>query len=82
MSASGEISPNPAPTVGRIVHYALDPRVDSAPRAAIITGVNLDGTIELEVFHRKRDGRWVDRHDAVEYDANGMAGTWRYPPRV
>lgn len=58
MSENGTAAPasTPAivPTVGRLVHI-YDGRRWEGPRAAIIAGVNDDGTIEVNLCRRARD---------------------------
>ena len=70
------------PTIGRIVHYTA-PGQDV--RAALITGVNPDGTVALRVFSAMR----ADEDEALlavpesgygagEYESYGM---WAWPAR-
>lgn len=76
-----------SPTVGRIVHYTnLGDRDGKYPpeiQAAIITGVNVDGTIALHIFYK------TGQFDmpSVEYAAGHAAGSesargcWAWPAR-
>jgi hypothetical protein len=68
------------PTIGRTVHYA-DPADLSYPadiKAAIITGLNEDGTVSLVVFYQTGIIHLVrvPRSDEPQH------GHWHWPPRV
>lgn len=65
---------NQSPTVGRIVHFAED----NGPYAALVTYVNADGSINLATFGSKS---LYFQHNVL-FDADGMKGTWRWPPRA
>lgn len=70
------------PTVGRIVHYTnlgdKDDRYPPEQQAAMITGVNDDGTVALKVFYKR--GQFD--LDSVEYSEVYERGKWTWPPRV
>lgn len=63
------------PTVGRIVHYTnlgdKDGRFPPETQAAIITGVNEDGTVTLHIFM-----------PCVPFSEEPLTrGHWNWPPR-
>lgn len=69
-------------TVGRIVHYTnlgdKDGRYPPEAQAALITGVNEDGTVALHIFYK------TGQFDmpAVPYaDEPLTRGHWNWPPR-
>lgn len=78
---------HPPPSVGRIVHYTnlgdRDGKYPPQVQAALITGVNDDGTVSLKVFYK-----------TGLFDCDGIAftpalagteparGKWSWPPRV
>lgn len=73
------------PTVGRIVHYTnlgdADGKYPPETQAALITGVNADGTVSLKVFYR------TGIFDMPSVSMGGPDGTtptrgcWNWPPR-
>lgn len=74
------------PTIGRIVlfHYERSSNRGMRTRPAIVTDVNLDGSIDLEVFGNiEIDG--IGKYHAgvaqVSGDAAAGPGTWCWPPR-
>jgi hypothetical protein len=80
-------SPNPLPTVGRIVHFAYGEDACAALVTAVHdTGPSIDhaGDVDLTVFlpskHHEKAGQSFTTRAA--YDADGLPATWRYPPRV
>lgn len=77
-----EESVEQTPSVGRIVHYTnlgdAEGKYPPQIQAAIITGVNDDGTVALKVFYKTG---LFDMPSAV-YDDTGRRGTWRWPPRT
>lgn len=70
------------PSIGRIVHYTnlgdQDGKYPPTTQAAIVTGLNDDGTVSLHVFYK------TGQFDLAScaYDADGARGTWRWPPRA
>jgi hypothetical protein len=68
------------PTIGRIVHYTnlgdKDGRFPPETQAAIITGVNDDGTVALHIFYK------TGQFDmpAVPYSETPARGHWNWPP--
>jgi hypothetical protein len=74
-------------TIGRIVHYtSLGDRDGLYPpevQAAIVTGVNADGTVALHVFYRTGG---FDMPSVVETEAapgsEAARGKWAWPPRA
>lgn len=77
---SNEIKP-PIITVGRIVHY-MDPddtdgRYAPEAQAALVTGVNADGTPSLVVFYRTG----MFNMPTVPYAETPTRGHWSWPPR-
>jgi hypothetical protein len=74
------------PTIGRIVRYVPDMRVDNSPEwPAIITAVHNETTVDLQVFRRSD----IMAATSVSYlspetTSDGGAGrghTWHWPPR-
>lgn len=74
--------PDPQPTIGRIVHYVnlgdKDGRYPPETQAALITGLNADGTASLKIFYRTG----IFDIPAVPYSAEPARGHWSWPPRV
>lgn len=76
-----------APTIGRIVHYTnlgdRDGKYPPSVQAALITGVNEDGTVALHVFYKtgQFDLPAVENTpaDAGSEDARGK---WAWPARA
>lgn len=74
------------PTVGRIVHYTnlgdRDGRYPPQVQAAIITGVNDDGTVALHIFYKtgQFDMQTVPKSDAAP-GSDAARGHWNWPPR-
>ncbi|AFN37792.1 hypothetical protein FGG44_gp02 [Mycobacterium phage MacnCheese] len=71
------------PTVGRIVHYQpfFTTEHEAEPRAAIVTAVNGDGTVNLFVFGPSL-GDTLGL-DSVRHACNDdpTEGRWNWPPR-
>lgn len=72
------------PTIGRIVHYTnlgdKDGRYPPEIQAAIITGLNQDGTVSLKIFYRTGifDMPSVPQSDAEAGTADAR-GKWAWP---
>ena len=72
------------PTIGRIVHYTnpgyRDGKYPPEVHAAIITGINSDGTVVLHVFNRtwQYDLPSVE-HTEVPAGEEGALGKWAWP---
>jgi hypothetical protein len=62
------------PSIGRIVHFAEE----GGPYAAVVTAVNPDETVELATLGKNS----LYFQHGVKFDADGLKGTWRWPPRV
>lgn len=75
------------PSIGRIVHYTnLGDRDGKYPPqivAALITGVNDDGTVALNCFYRTGQFN-LDRVEFTEEAAgtDGARGRWTWPAKV
>lgn len=65
-----------APTIGRIVHYSDGSTQD--PLAAIVAGINEDGTLNLGVF--ASDGALFQVRDVAE--ATSLTYGWGWPPQA
>lgn len=75
------------PTIGRIVHYTnlgdRDGKYPPEVQAALITGVNADGTVALHVFYKT--GQFDMPSVAyTEFPAgrDEARGKWTWPARV
>lgn len=70
------------PTVGRIVHYTnlgdKDGRYPPETQAAIITGLNDDGSVALKIFYRTG----IFDMPSVPYSVLPERGHWSWPPRT
>lgn len=70
------------PSIGRVVHYQSRGSADGVfapePRAAIITRVNTDDTVDLCVLNPT--GVFFDFH--LQYSEDPEGGCWSWPPRV
>lgn len=70
------------PSIGRIVHYTnlgdSEGKYPPETQAAVITGVNPDGTCCLKILYRTG----VFDRDRVEYSETPARGKWNWPPRV
>jgi hypothetical protein len=70
------------PSVGRIVHYTnlgdKDGRYPPEQQAAIITGVNADGTVSLKIFYRTG----MFDMPSVPFSEQYERGHWTWPPKV
>jgi hypothetical protein len=70
------------PTVGRIVHYTnlgdADGKYPPETQAAIITGLNDDGTVALKIFYRTG----IFDMPSVPYSEISKRGHWTWPPKV
>lgn len=75
------------PSVGRIVQYTnlgdRDGKYPPQVQAAIITGVNDDGTVSLHIFYKtgQFDMQSVPLTDATP-GSEEARGKWAWPPRV
>lgn len=65
------------PSIGRFVHYKTSSASDGI-KAAIITGVNADGSVSLYAFNRPGAFDWPN----VPYSDKQEVGHWFWPPRV
>lgn len=78
---AGDVRVVPVVTVGRIVHYMnlgdKDGKYPSETQAALVTGVNADGTPSLVVFYRT--GMFTLA--SVPYAETPTRGHWSWPPR-
>lgn len=76
-----------APSIGRIVHYTnlgdRDGKYPPTVQAAVITGLNDDGSVSLHVFYKTGQ---FDLASCVETSApagsESARGKWSWPPRV
>lgn len=72
------------PTIGRVVHYALNggPNVGK-PRPAIITDVISDTLVNLTVFPTPGDthGAFIQVSSCQRTDDPQQVGCWFWPPR-
>lgn len=82
-------APVQPPSMGRIVHYRARHRGEMPHghefHAAMITGVNPDGTVALTVFPRGYASFFVDaaKPSIAGFDVeNSEPGTWCWPSRV
>jgi hypothetical protein len=83
----GESMEPQKPTIGRIVHYTnlgdRDGKYPPTVQAAIVTGVNDDGTVALHVFYKTGQ---FDLPSAKFSDAQPGSeqarGCWGWPPRA
>jgi hypothetical protein len=77
----------PNPSVGRVVHYTnlgdKDGRFPPETQAAIITGLNADGTVALHIFYRtgQFDMASVPFSDASP-GTDAARGHWGWPART
>lgn len=73
---------SPPPTVGRIVHYTnlgdKDGRYPPEQQAAMITGVNDDGSVSLKIFSKTG----IFDMSAVPFSEEYARGHWSWPPRI
>ena len=69
----------PAPTVGRIVHYHTTVNADMQHHAALVVHVWDDGTVNLKVFEQRGDDYGCF---SVSKGGPDREGTWSYPPRA
>ena len=71
------------PSIGRIVHYTnlgdKDGRYPSEAQAAIITGVNEDGTVALHIFYKTGQ---FDMPSVPFSEEPLTRGHWNWPPFV
>lgn len=69
------------PSVGRMVHYTnlgdKDGRYPPETQAAVITGVNADGTVALKILYRTG----IFDMPAVPWSRGAARGCWHWPPR-
>lgn len=81
---------NQPPSIGRIVHYTnLGDRDGKYPpeiQAALITGINTDGTVSLHVFYRtgQFDMPAVSQveDETTQAGTEAARGKWAWPARV
>lgn len=70
------------PTVGHIVHYTnlgdKDGKYPPETQAAIVTGVNDDGTVALKIFYRTG----LFDMPSVPFSEEPARGHWSWPPRI
>lgn len=70
------------PSIGRVVHYTnlgdRDGKYPPETQAAIITGVNSDGTVALVIFYRTG----IFNMASVPYSALPNRGHWNWPPKI
>lgn len=70
------------PTVGRIVHYTnlgdKDGKYPPEQQAALITGLNQDGTVSLKVFYRTG----IFDMPSAPFSETYERGHWSWPPKV
>jgi len=75
--------PDQKPSVGRIVHYVSygTPKGEftSQCRAAIVAGVNEDGTLDLAILNPT--GMFFNQSVMGDLTEN-QGGTWHWPERV
>ena len=74
-------------SIGRIVHYTNLGDRDGVylpeAQAAIITGLNDDGTVSLRVFYRTGDFNMASvKHSEAIPGTELARGCWGWPPRV
>ena len=73
-----------SPSIGRIVHYTnlgdKDGKYPPEVQAAIITGINPDGTVSLHIFYRtgQFDMPSVERTEATAGSVPAR-GKWAWP---
>jgi hypothetical protein len=77
------------PTLGRIVHYTnlgdRDGKYPVEAQAALITGINVDGTVALHVFYKTGQ---FDTPAVAQAPEGARAGTeeargkWQWPERT
>lgn len=69
------------PSIGRIVHYTnlgdKDGKYPPETQAALITGLNEDGTVSLKIFYRTG----IFDMPKVPFSAEPERGHWSWPPR-
>lgn len=70
------------PSVGRIVHYTnlgdKDGKYPPETQAALITGVNEDGTCALHIFYKTGQFDMA----AVPFSEAPQRGNWNWPART
>ena len=75
------------PTIGRIVHYTnlgdRDGKYPPTVQAALITGVNDDGTVALHVFYKTGQFDLANAEQTeAEAGSEGARGKWSWPARA
>lgn len=70
------------PSIGRIVHYTnlgdKDGKYPPEAQAALITGINDDGTVSLKIFYRTG----IFDMQSVPFSEEPLTrGHWNWPPR-
>lgn len=76
---------NMKPTIGRIVHFVLDPT--KSPIAAIIVAVWTDTCVNLRIFQdgsNTQPNQWDEWQTSKTFDdsVTPASGTWHWPPKV
>lgn len=75
------------PSIGRIVHYTnlgdRDGKYPPEVQAALITGVNADGTVALHVFYKtgQFDMPSVSQAATAAAGSEDARGKWQWPVR-
>lgn len=74
------------PTIGRIVHYTnlgdRDGKYPPTVQAAIITGLNGDGTVSLHVFYKTGQFDLARcEYDTAPAGSDDARGKWTWPAR-
>lgn len=76
-----------SPSIGRIVHYTnlgdRDGKFPPTVQAALITGLNDDGTVSLHVFYKT--GQFdlpACAHTEAPAGSEGARGKWSWPERT
>jgi hypothetical protein len=76
------VPPVQKPSIGRIVHYTnlgdKDGKYPPEQQAALVTGLNQDGTVALKVFYKTG----TFDMPSVEYADRYERGKWSWPERV
>ena len=76
-----------APSIGRIVHYTnlgdRDGKFPPTVQAALITGLNEDGTVSLHVFYKTGQFDLPKcEHTEEPAGSEGARGKWSWPART
>ena len=69
-------------SIGRIVHYTnlgdADGKYPPETQAALITGLNVNGTVSLKIFYRTG----IFDMPEVEFSEEPKRGRWSWPPKA